>query len=209
MEKMLGNTAGEVVIGCNEYQSMNELAVLMTGFRQKYPAVRFQIKSGNNEEIKKMLEEDEIDVGLVLGQEEKGYSSIRMQCREEWGVLVHEDSYLTEHFCVHWKELSKISLITVADGDIRQELSGWSGEDAEEMSPCICYHSLLDVAQIVRSGEGVAVCQRPDCHFDNLRFLPFEPRLRMRAFLLWKKERNYADAGRTFIEFLKRCRTDI
>ena len=53
-------------IGCGEMRGVQEVAKLITGFQERYPLVKFELYSGNNEAIKERMEQGTLDLGLLL-----------------------------------------------------------------------------------------------------------------------------------------------
>lgn len=77
--------AGEIAIGCGETRSMNRLAELMADFRSRYPLVRFEIYSGNVDNIKERMERGLLDLGLFVEPVDVGkYEFLRMPVKETW-----------------------------------------------------------------------------------------------------------------------------
>jgi DNA-binding transcriptional LysR family regulator len=76
---------GEIAIGCNESQSMSSLAEWIVIFRQMHPLITFDVRSGNNFDVKEWLDRGIVDVGL-LGEpvEVTKYSYIRLPEKDEW-----------------------------------------------------------------------------------------------------------------------------
>lgn len=201
---------GEIVIGCNESQAVNELVVMISAFRKKYPAVQFQLQSGNNNEFKEQLEQGTIDIGLLVEPVDIGkYAYARLENKDEWGILVHEDYDLARLNSVHSEELVGIPMITIIDEVIHKELTMWSGENAVKMMPVAHYNLLSNAALLVRAKEGIAVCQRPSCYFDNLRFVPFEPKLELGAVLAWKGNQKFSRVSAAFLDYIKKCKNSI
>lgn len=201
---------GEIVIGCNESQAVNELVVMISAFRKKYPAVRFQLQSGNNNEIKEQLEQGTIDIGLLVEPVDiSKYAYARLDNKDEWGVLVHEDYDLARLNSVHSEDIVGIPMITIIDEVIHKELSMWSGENAAKMVPIAHYNLLSNAALLVKAKEGIAVCQRPSSYFDNLRFVPFEPKLELGAVLAWKGNQKFSRVSAAFLCYIKKCKKSI
>ena len=57
--------AGEISIGCGELGSVTCLAELIASFREIYPQVRYELYSGNVDNIKERMERGLLDIGLT------------------------------------------------------------------------------------------------------------------------------------------------
>ncbi len=86
---------GEISIGCGETRNMSFLSRQIALFRKEHPLVQFNIYSANADDIKERIEKGLLDFGLLMEPVDIGkYEFIRMPQKEQWGVLVREDSPL-------------------------------------------------------------------------------------------------------------------
>ena len=195
---------GEIAIGCGEFQSMEELSELMVLFQQKYPQVKYTLRSGNNQDIKIWLEQGKIDLGLLIEPVEiSKYDFIRMKTKEQWGVLVHEQSPFAQYSAIKPGDLVGTPLITVNDEAIHGELANWSGEYAKLMSPVVHYNLLYNGAALLNDGQWAAVCIKLNCHYEKLSFIPFEPAIELSTVLAWRERQPNAKATQRFITFVR------
>lgn len=155
---------GEIAIGCNESQSMNELANQISAFRQIHPLVKFTLRSGNNGDIREWLDQETVDFGILVEPAEVArYSYLRMQHQDRWGILVHTSEPLAQQPSVRAEDLVDVPLITILDESIHNALSIWSGKFADRMRPIVHYNLLSNAATLVARREGVAICPKPNC----------------------------------------------
>lgn len=196
--------SGEINIGCNESQSMAELAGFITAFRERHPLVSFDIRSGNNSDVKDWLDRGIVDIGL-LGEpvNVEKYSYVRMTKKDEWGILLSEKNPLSEHVAIKAKDLAGVPMVTIRDEVIHSELTSWSGKYAGRMVPIMHYNLLSNAAALIADESCVAVCARPSCEFEGLVFRPFDPVLMLGSLLAWKEQQVFSKATTAFLEFLK------
>lgn len=201
---------GVIAIGCGESQSMNELSEIISAFLEKHPFVKFELHSGNNNDIKEWLEQGSLEMGLLLEPVEIGkYNFVRMTQKDEWGVLVHKDSKFATKDAVRPGDLVGVGLITIMDDPIHNELGSWSGDYAKQMVPIVHYNLLSNAATMVKRDAGVAVCSKPSSHYDDLFFIPFAPKLELGSVLAWKEHLTVSKANNAFIQFIKKYRNGI
>ncbi len=195
---------GEISIGCNESQSMASLAEKIVAFREKHPLTTFNIRSGNNSDVKDWLERGIVDIGL-LGEpvDVTKYSYVRMPEKDQWGVLMAENNPLAEKATLKAKDLAGVPMITIRDEVIHSELTSWSGKYASRMIPIVHYNLLSNAASLIADDQSVAVCARPSCEFSGLQFRPFEPTLELGSLLAWKEQQAFSKATAAFLDFLK------
>lgn len=195
---------GEIAVGCNESQSMNELSKMIRDFRSTHTLVKFILRSGSNNEIREWLEQGSIDIGLLVEPVEiEKFSYARLNQKDQWGVLVHENDRLASKRVIHSDDLIGVPLITIIDETIHSELSSWSGRNADMMIPIVHYNLLSNAATLVRGQEGVAVCSKPWYEYPDLKFIAFEPVLELGAVLAWKAHQKFSRASTVFVEYIK------
>lgn len=208
--KQTEELAGQIAIGCGELQSMEELSGIMTAFQAQHPMVMFQLRSGHNEDIKRWIEQGIIDMGLLIEPVDiSKYEFIRMKRKEEWGILVHQDSPFASYPSIRPGDLTGIPLITVNDEAIHKELGSWSGKYAAEMCPVIHYNLLYNAAVMVKRQAGVAICLKLNCKYEDLCYVPFEPKIEFSSVLAWREKQPQAAAAQAFIHFARSCESQV
>ena len=75
------------------------------------------------------------------------------------------------------------------------------------MVPIVHYNLLSNAVALVRKRDGVAVCSKPNCQYDELKFVPFEPKLELGSLLAWQGRQKFSKASAAFIAYLKQYNT--
>ena len=132
------------------------------------------------------------------------YEFARMGRKEEWGVLVREDSPLADNAAVTPDDLARVPLIVSKSESARNALAGWFGNRATDMEVACTYNLLYNGAILVRAGMGVAVGLRLDGRYDGLRFVPLAQGFDMGTMLIWKEHQAFSPATAAFIRFAKK-----
>ena len=126
--------AGTIAVGSGEMQSSRFLTRLLTAFQRENPLVTFTIYSGNSDNIKERIERGLLDVGLLQEPVDiTKYSFIRTPIREQWGVLMSEDSELAAKSSVGPADLAGMPLIMPGRENLQNELLNWFGPYAENL----------------------------------------------------------------------------
>ena len=187
---------GEISIGCGETANMTFLSQQMARFRQKHPQVRFNIHSATADDIREGMENGLFDLGLLLEPADiSRHSFIRLPHREQWGVIVRDDSPLASLDHVTPKDLCQVPLIMAKRDSVRSELAGWFGGDYESLEIAATFNLLLNAVNMVQNGVGAALCFRLESPYAHIRYIPLAPRLETGAVLAWKKEQKIASAA--------------
>lgn len=199
--------AGEVSIGCGEFRSVDELTKLIAEFRRIYPHVIFNLHSSYNTDIQMWMEQGTLDMGLLMEPVDiSKYDFVRMQVKEEWGVLVRKDSDFAKRGEIKPGELIGIPVITLQDETVHNELANWSGDFAKQMNPGLTYNLLYNAAIACRNTGNPVLCIRLECEFKDLTFIPLQPQLELSTVLAWKEHQMNSKAVNAFIKFIKEYR---
>ena len=193
---------GTIAVGSGELQSSSFLTKLLTAFQEKNPLVRFTIYSGNSDNIKERIERGLLDVGLLQEPVDiSKYSFVRTPCREQWGVLVRDDSELAARENVSPAELASVPLILPERESVQNELFNWFGSYAEGLHITATGNLLYNLASLVRASGGCVLTLNLDCTYEGLRFIPLSPPLESNTVLVWKKAQTFSAAAAALIKF--------
>lgn len=199
--------AGEIAIGCGETQSMTFLSQHIYAFRQQYPQVQFCIYSANADDVKERIEKGLLDMGLLAEPVDIGrYAFLRMPHKDIWGILVPKSSPLAEKDAVSPKDLLGVPLILSGREQVQSELANWFGEDRDHMDIAVTYNLILNAANMVKNGVGVALCFYLENISDALQFVPLSPQLETGTVLAWKKDQSFSPAAERFLRFVKNAK---
>lgn len=196
--------SGTITIGSGETRSMRLLADLMTGFRRQHPRVDFDLYSTTSDYIKERLEKGLIDIGLFMEPADVGkYQFIRVPERIPWGILVRRDSALAGKGSVTAADLLGIPIILTRRDSIKNELANWFGECFDQLDIAATYNLLYNAAILAETMNGAVLCMGNQYSFENLTFVPLEPRLETGSVLVWKKNQFNSSATAKFIEYIR------
>lgn len=196
---------GTISIGCGETASVKELAHLMNEFQSIHPQVKFELYSSNNEDIKERMEQGHLDIGLLLEPVNiTNYKFIRMNTKEQWGVLIHKDLKLASHDVIRPGELVGTLVITYhMNTPVHNELVAWSGDYSKEMDFSATYNTLYNAAIVAREKKVAVICLKLDSQYDNMKFIAFEPKLELNTVLVWKEHETQSKVTVAFIKYIK------
>lgn len=197
--------AGEISIGGGELRSMNELAQIMTAFRQQYPLVTFKIQSGNSKDTKWGIEQGLLDLGLLIEPvSTEKYDFARMHPVEQWGVMTPVDSSLAKFDYIESKDLRNQTLILSKSRPMESELNYWFGSDLKKIHVAANYNLLYNAVIMARAGLGSVLCLKLDAHYEGMKFIPLKPALTYNSVLAWKADQITARNVSAFIDFAEK-----
>lgn len=193
--------SGTISIGAGELGSMNHFATLITEFRNRHPLVSFDIYSGVADDIKDRLLSGVLDFGLLAEPADTAnLDFIRLADNEEWGFLMPASSPLAVRNSITPSDLKGESLLTSSRTAVKAMFRTWLGHD---YTPASSFNLLYNAAMLVRSGMGIALTLKLSCSYDDLVFVPLEPRIKAGSIAVWKAGVSYSPAVRAFIEYIR------
>lgn len=198
------NLEGVISIGSGEFLSTRYLTDCIVEFRKKHPLVRYEFYSGNAGNIRDQIERGLLDIGLMSEPIDiRKYEFISMPVEEEWGAWVREDSKLIDRDFVPPQDLVGIPLILPLGDFAESNIGKWFGEYASQIEIIAKGNLLYNEAMMAQSNIGAVIGIKLNCNYDGLRFIPFNPALKIDTALAWKKEQIFSAVTSAFIEFSK------
>ena len=195
---------GEIAIGCGESVGMTFLSEHIRDFRKLHPQVQFRIYSANADDIKERIEKGLLDMGLLTEPVDIGrYAFLRTPQKDQWGVLLPKEHPLAQKDTVTPKDLLGVPLLISGRETVRNELAGWFGDAYDKIEVAATFNLILNAANMVKNGVGVALCFDLDNISDALNFVPLSPKLETGTVLAWKKDQTYSPAADQFLNFIK------
>lgn len=194
--------SGTISIGSGEFRSTEYLARIIAEFRKKYPNVKYEIYSGNANNIRDYIERGLLDIGLMSEPIDiRKYNFVNMPIKERWGVFASIDSPLSKKESITPEDLKGMSIVT-ATGDFNQSRIGkWLGEYREQVEIAATANLPYNEAVLAQENIGVMLSINLNCIYENLRFIPLRPVLEVSTVLAWKKEQIFSATTSAFIDF--------
>ena len=86
---------------------------------------------------------------------------------------------------------------------VQQELSGWFGDQFDEVEVAATYNLILNAANMIRNGVGIALGFLIGNLTDELKFVPLSPPMETGSVLVWKKDQTFSPAAAEFLRSLR------
>lgn len=199
------NLAGEIAIGSGELQSSLFLSNFLADFQRKHPQITYDIYSGNSDNIKEQIERGILDIGLLVEPVDiTRYEFIRLPVREQWGILVREDSELSKKESISPEDLINIPLIMSKRETIQNEVKNWFGIYSGQIEIVAGGNLLYNMAMMAKSKMGTVVTSKLDCHYDGLVYIPLNPKMETTTVLVWKRNQSFSPVIAAFINSIKK-----
>lgn len=194
--------SGTISIGSGEFRSTEYLAKIIAEFRKKYPNVKYEIYSGNANNIRDYIERGFLDMGLMSEPVDmRKYNFVTMPVKEQWGVFAPSDSSLAEKESIRPEDLAGMSVVT-ATGDFNQSRIGkWLGDYKDRVDIAAAANLPYNEAVLAKENIGVMLSISLNCTYENLRFIPLQPVLEISTVLGWKKDQIFSATVSAFMDF--------
>ncbi len=197
--------SGEIEIGSGEFKSFSLLADVIAAFSEKHPGVRFHLNSGNADTIKERLENGGLDIGLLADPVDiSRYEFTRLPQKETWGIIAHNDFAIAKRPFVTPKDLIGLPLILPHRRMVREEIQNWFGDLYGDVNVFATYDLLYNAAIMAQKKMGIILTIELESRFDEVKFVPFAPKMEFGSVLVWKKNQIQSAAMEAFIDFSKK-----
>ena len=202
--------AGEITLGSGETRGISEITDVMADFQKEYPMVQYEIYTANADDIKERLDRGLVDFGLLTEPVDiSKYNFIRLKQRENWGIIVRDDSPLADRDRVTAEDLLQVPLISVKRTLVKKELEGWFGDLYEQVQVAAIYNLINNGIEMVKSGIGALLCFQIRSMEPSLRFIPLYPTVATGSVLVWRKNQVLSQAAYRFLEEFKKYKECI
>ena len=205
------NIAGSVHIGGGESRAMRLIADTIRELRDDYPDVRYNLYSGNAEDVMERLDKGILDFGILIQPVDiSRYDSVTLPVRDVWGVVMRKDCPQAEKATVTLPELLQLPLlcsrIDIRRSGVRNACAEWFGKEFGKLNIVATYNLIYNAALMVESGIGYALAL--DGLIDAvgnpaLCFRPLEPKLESSLNIVWKKYQVFSKAAELFLETIR------
>lgn len=210
----LSNTiSGEIFIGGGETLGMTFIANILNELHQNYPNIRYNIFSGNGDDVCEKLDNGLLDFGILTEPINiNTYNYLKLPYYDIWGVLMKKESELAKHNIIEPKDLISEPLICSRQSLVKNSLSNWIGTDYENLNIVGTYNLIFNAALMVKAGLGYALC------FDklidttanqDLCFRPLANSEHSNLILAWKKYQVFSKPAEKFLEYVNTKITDL
>lgn len=203
-EKLVG---GEVSIGSGEMEGTKIFPELFKNFKEKYPRVKYELYTGNADQIKEKIDQGLLDFGLLLEPVNiEKYDFIRLSIKERWVVLMPPNDPLAKKEYIVPEDLCNSSIIIVKRASVHNELANWFGKYYENLSIFATHNMSNNAAVLVEQGLGYAFVLEGSVSFydkNKICYRPLCPDISMNSVIVWKKNQIFSHTSRKFLEHVK------
>lgn len=198
---------GDISIGGGESYVLKIVAEAAHAVRERYPAVKFHLFSGDMAAIADKLDKGLIDFGVFIEPADLSkYDYLRLPRADTWGVLMRKDSPLAEKQFITPEDLWDAPIIRSRHSMDKSVITDWFHRRSDELRIVATYDLLYNASLLVAEGMGYAVGLE---HIINttgnseLCFRPLFPKLESHLDIAWKKYQVFPKCAEVFLEILR------
>lgn len=202
--------AGDIFIGAGETLAMSLVASVMKDVQSDYPHIRYNIYSGNFQDITEKLDKGLLDFGLLIDPADLSkYDYLKIPLKDTWGLAMRKDSPLSNKKNITKKDLLNIPLIIsrqVIETEIEDnDFSRWFSDTFDNLNITATYNLIYNALIMVSEGMGYALCLDKlidNMYHQNICFIPLKPKLKSGINIVWKKNQEFSRASKIFLDRL-------
>ncbi|MEG1426822.1 MAG: LysR family transcriptional regulator [Oscillospiraceae bacterium] len=198
---------GEIAIGSAVATAANLLPALMGSFHEKYPKVRYDLTTGNADQVRESMDRGLVDIGIFLGvMNEEKYHVLPLPFQERWGLLLPRNHPLARMEGIRPQDLRGIPLCLSKRLSTQQDLFQWLGEDTQWLQVFSTHDLLSNSVTLVEANLACAVTvEGAALPYENERlcFRPLSPRCTMSSSIAWKRGQHFTPTVERFIQHVQ------
>lgn len=199
-----GNIYGDIYIGCAESDAIKYFARAAKNVIERYPDVRFNLYSGNFEDIYFRLDNGLLDFHVTLQRiDGLKYNSLTLPAQDKWGVILRRDDPLAVKNFFTVEDLQSLPLILSREA-LREEYPTWFGNKIERFHVVATYNLIYNAAILAREGLGYPVSLDKLINDAELCFRPLEPELKSSLNFIWRKDKLLTPQAKVLLDEMKR-----
>ncbi|AJE04318.1 LysR family transcriptional regulator [Geobacter pickeringii] len=211
MGELHGLSKGEVRVGIPPMLSAYYFPDIIRDFVRRYPNLHLSVYGEGAWRIQKMIEQGELDMGVIAAGIYPENLEVRRFLREEVVVCVPKGHSFAGRKAVSFDEFMQQPLVFYKEGYYIRELI-FDVTKGTGIAPNIVFETNLFslVKSLVRNGLGISTFLRMVVSNDeDLRAVSFDPPLYLDLLIAWKKLGYLSRANRAFVDFLLDQTKDI
>ena len=210
LQELKGCETGTIQFGASSMLSSYYLPEILAQFKRQYPRVRINLVEAGTASLQQMLLEGELDIALVrLDRPHEQIRSVEL-FHEEIVACVPNDHTLANHATITLDTFCREPLILFREGYfLREAVSKFSKQHHIKLDILFETNLIELLKSMVSNGVGISTVLsgiiRPE---DNLKAIPFDPRIPLNIGLGWKRNHYLSKASRAFVDFMQENLTE-
>lgn len=196
--------SGDICIACPESNSMSLIVDIIKKATNEHPHMKFHLYSGNAQFVDHMVDNEEAEFGIVVGQNHlEKYDYFPLPIYEKWGVYMPKEDPLAHKESIDPEDLRNVPLILSNQDMMRSKFHGWAYSNKEPLNIVATYNLINNGILLAQSHVGYCIGLDNIAYTDDLCFRPLEPPLIDQSMVIWKKYHVFSKASEYFLSLLQ------
>ncbi|WP_110955577.1 LysR family transcriptional regulator [Anaerosinus massiliensis] len=205
MNRFQKNEQGELKLGIPPMIEGYLFPDIFTKFKMLYPKIELNIlEYGASIEVQTKLEEGEIDLGIILGENAKHKNS-QLIMQDQMSVCVHNAHGLKKESAVSFQQLKNETFILQQPSTHQyKEIYARCQEYGFEPNVLLSTAQLKTIKQLVANQAGISVLPNLVTHTEtDFSTVQLKPAMIVNVLLIWSGNKYLSQASQSFVDFIK------
>ena len=217
VRKLTGDVVGVLVIGASTTIAEYRIPTLLGDFQQKFPDVKLRLKVSNTVGIVHMVENNEIDVGIVEAPVNNKNLVVKVCWCDQLMLICPPDHELADQKTVLAEQVEPYPFIAREEGSgTREVISNYfeqRGLDFADLKTTMEFGSPESVKSAVEAGLGISIISETtlakELKLGTLRGISLKPPMIRPFSIVYQRQKFRLRAMEEFLEFAEEHCEDI
>lgn len=181
--------SGDIAVGAAESDAFQIFAETASELQQNYPNIRYNIFSGNMEDVCERLDKGLLDLAIIARYiDTSKYKFFEIPGNDTWGVIMRKDDSLALRKTLSIDDLLELPLICSRQW-LALDSTRWFGERANKLRIVATFNVCFNASIMVRAGMGYAITFEKDMYTkdgSDLIFRPISSVPKSKLYIVWR-----------------------
>lgn len=209
VRRMTGDVSGLLVIGASTTIGEYVVPKLLGEFKMAYPEVQVRLQVANTQGIIAMVENNELDVGIVEGSVSNKNLATEIYQEDELVFVCPPDHELAKQPKVNVNDIKEFPFVAREEGsgtrEVIENYFSQAGLDFSDLHLVMEFGSPESIKSAVASGLGISIMSRAtlekEIKMDVLSAISLKPPLKRRFRIVHQKQKFRVRAMEEFLKF--------
>ena len=214
---LTGDVIGVLVVGASTTIAEYHIPTLLGQFQANFPNVKLRLKVSNSVGIVHLVENNEVDVGIVEAPVANKALFVRVCWQDQLMVVCSPQHELAQRDSVKVSDILPFPFIAREEGsgtrEVIEDYFASQGASVADLEITMEFGSPESVKSAVEGGLGISIISQAtfskELALGSLRAVPFDPPIRRPFSLVYQRQKFRLQAMEEFLSFIEeRCDPD-
>ena len=199
-------TGGDIYFGLAESYQIRYLAREIKQFKKTYPHLRYDITSGDTEQVTEKLDKGLLDFAVICETpDERKYHHIPFPESDYFGAVMPADSELAKKDRITADDLAGLPLFC-SEQSWENDIRPWARDLFSQLRLEGSFRLSYNGSMFAKEGLGVLLTLNnlvDTSPGSGMVFRPLYPRLKMKMYLIWNKYQRFTPIAERFLKQIR------